>query len=113
MTIGIAEEGSDLITPVHRLSEKLGSASAQHLVSSRTIRHPDGQLTADPVPVCGRGKGDGGLVLRRATWDREQDLAAPKAQEAQGAGKLAHHRRSYHVAIERQRASVVAHHKEV
>jgi hypothetical protein len=30
MTIGIAEEGSDLIAPVHRLSEELGSARAQH-----------------------------------------------------------------------------------
>jgi len=43
----------------------------------------------------------------------EQDLTAPKVQEAQGAGKLAHHCRSKHVAIERQRASVVAHNEEV
>src|SRR6266568_7882684 len=94
MTIGIAEEGSDLIAPVHRLSEELGSARAQHLVSSRAIRHPDGQLAADPIRVCGRSKDHSGLVLCGATWDREQDLTAPKVQEAQGAGKLAHHRRS-------------------
>ena len=94
MTIGIAEEGSDLIAPVHWLSEELGSARAQHLEGSRAIRHSDGQLAADPAHVCGRGKGHGGLVLCRATWDREQDLTALKAQEAQGAGKLAHHSRS-------------------
>src|SRR5436305_15044981 len=90
MTIGIAEEGSDLITPVHRWGEELGSARAQHLVSGRAIRHPDGQLAANPVRVCGRGKGHSGLVLRGSTWNREQDLTAPKVQEAQGAGKLAH-----------------------
>src|SRR5205807_9948018 len=94
MTIGIAEEGPDLIAPVHRLSEELGSASAEHLVRSGAIRHPDGQLAADPVRVCRRVKGHGGLVLRRSTWDREQNLTAPKAQEAQGAGELAHHCRS-------------------
>jgi hypothetical protein len=80
MTIGIAEEGSDLIAPVHRLSEELGSAGAQHLVSDRAIRHPDGQLAADSIRVCGRGKGQGRLVLRGATWDREQDLTAPKVE---------------------------------
>src|SRR5260370_38850661 len=80
MTIGIAEEGSDLIAPVHRFSEELGSARAQHLVSGRAIRHPDGQLAADTVRVCGRYKGHGGIVLRGATWDREQDLTAPKVQ---------------------------------
>jgi hypothetical protein len=80
MTIGIAEEGSHLIAPVHRRGEELGSARAQHLVSGRAIRHSDGQLAADPVRVCGRGKGDGGLVLCRSTWDREQDLTAPKVE---------------------------------
>ena len=84
MTIGIAEEGSDLVAPVHRLSEELGSAGAQHLICGRAIRNPDGQLAADPVRVCGRGKGDGGLVLCGSTWDREQDLTAPKAEASTG-----------------------------
>src|SRR6266487_4668422 len=94
MAIRIAEEGSDLVAPIDGRGEELGSAGAQHLVSGRAIWHPDCQLAADTVHVCGRGKGHGGLVLRGATWDREQDLTAPKVQEAQGAGKLAHHRRS-------------------
>ena len=80
MSIGIAEEGSDLIAPVDGRGEELSSARAQHLVSGRAIRHPDGQLAADPVCVCGWGKGDRGLVLCGSTWDREQDLTAPKAK---------------------------------
>src|SRR2546421_10735271 len=78
MAIRIAEEGSDLVAPIDGRGEELGSARAQHLVSGRTIRHPDGQLVADTVRVCRRGKGDGGLVLCGSTWDRERDLTAPK-----------------------------------
>ena len=80
--------------PVDGRGEELGSARAQHLISSRATRHSDGQLAAHPVCVCGWGKGHGGLVLCGVTWDREQDLTASKAQKAQGAGKLAHHRRA-------------------
>src|SRR6266566_2818253 len=94
MAIRIAEEGPDLVAPIDGRGEELGSAGAQHLVSGRAIRHPDGQLASNPVQIGGRGKGHGGLILRGSTWDREQDLTAPKAQEAQSAGKLAHHRRS-------------------
>jgi len=94
MSIGIVEEGPDLVAPIDGRGEELGSAGAQHLVSSGAIWYPDGQLASNPVQVGRRGKGHGGLVLRGSTWDREQDLTAPKAQEAQGAGKLAHHRRS-------------------
>src|SRR5437660_11451483 len=81
MAIRIAEEGSDLVAPIDGRGEELGSARAQHLVSGRAIRHPDGQLAADPVRVRGRRKGHRGLVLCGSTWDREQDLTAPKAQE--------------------------------
>src|SRR5260370_1980460 len=97
MTIGIAEKGPNLIAPINRRGEELGSAGAQHLVSSRAIRHPDGQLAADPVRAGGRGKGHGGLVLCGSTWDREQDLTTPNVQATQDAGKLAHHPRSAHI----------------
>src|SRR5260370_35099469 len=78
MAIGIAEEGSDLVAPIDGRGEELGSARAQHLISGRAIRHSDGQLAADTVRVCGRGKGDGGLVLRGAPGGREQEWTAPQ-----------------------------------
>ncbi len=43
----------------------------------------------------------------------KQNLTPPKVQEAEGPGKLAYRHRSQHIAIECERASVVADHQEV
>src|SRR5260370_14713250 len=112
MTIGVAEEGADLVAPIDGRGEELCPAGAQYLVGSQAVRRPDDQLTGDPVWVDGRGKGHHGLVFRRIASNSQHDFTTAKAQEAQGIGNFANDRGSQHVAIEGQRASVVAHYKE-
>src|SRR5690242_19327731 len=113
MTIGVAQEGPYLVAPIHRRREELGSARAPYLVSSKAVRYANVQYAADGVRVRGRRKGHRGFILSGTASDRQQQFAAPKAQEAEYVGNLANHLRSQHVAIEGQGAGVIARHKKV
>src|SRR5260221_9560413 len=112
MSIRVMEEGPGLVAPIERRGEKLGSARAEDLVGSRAVRNPNAQFADDALVVERRRIGHGRLVFRGTKRRRQEYLAPCKTQEAEGPGKLTHHCRSQHIAIERQRASVVADHKE-
>src|SRR5260370_6761729 len=112
MSIWVMEEGPGLVAPSERRGEKLGSARAEDLVGSRAVRNPNAQFADNALAVERRRISHGRLVFRGTKRRRQENLAPCKAQEAEGPGKLTHHCRSQHIAIECQRARVVADHKE-
>src|SRR2546425_623655 len=112
MSIRVMEEGPGLVAPLEGWGEKLGSARAEDLVGNRAVRNPNAQF-ADHARAGQRWRIDHGRrVFHGTTLGRQENLAPGKAQKAQGPGKLTYHCRSQYIAIECQRASVVADHKE-
>src|SRR5258708_841525 len=112
MPIRVMEEGPGPVAPSERRGEKLGSARAEDVVSSRAVRNPNAQFADDASAVERRRIGHDRLVFRGTTRSRQENLASCKNQEAEGPGKFTYHCRAQHIAIERQRASVVADHQE-
>src|SRR6266536_5033443 len=112
MSIRVMEEGPDLAAPIEGRGEKLGSARAEDLVGSRAVRNPNAQFADDALVVGRRRIAHGRLVFCGTKRRRQENLAPCKTQKAEGPGKLMHYCRSQHIAIERQRASVVADHQE-
>src|SRR5437588_11580723 len=111
MSIRVMEKGARLVAPLERGSEKLSSARAQDLIGSQAVRNPNAQF-ADHAPAIQRRRVDHGRrVFSGTTLGRQENLAPGKTQKAEGLGKLTYHRRSQDIAIERQRASVVADHQ--
>src|SRR5258708_23172318 len=102
------EEGPGPVGPSERRGEKLGSARAEDVVSSRAVRNPNAQFADDASAVERRRISHGRLVFRGTKRRRQENLASCKTQEAEGPGKFTYHCRAQHIAIERPRARVVA-----
>src|SRR5260370_11932511 len=110
MSIRVMEEGPDLVAPIERRGEKLGSARAEYLVGSRAVRNPNAQFADDALVVGRRRIGHDRLVFRGTSRSRQENLAPCKTQNAEGPGKLTHHCPSHHIPIDPHRASVLANH---
>lgn len=113
MTVGVTQEGPYLVAPVYRGCQELGSARVQYLVSGKAVRYANVQLAANHIQAGWRPKGHSGLISGGASSNRQQQFAAPEAQETEHIGNLAYHLRPQHVAIEGQRADVITRHKQV
>src|SRR5579859_7042999 len=112
MSVRVMEEGPGLVAPGEGRGEKLGSASAQYLIGSQAVRNLNAEF-ANNAPAVKRWHSGHRRPVRSGTRGRRQEnLASRETQEAEGPGQLTRHRRSQHIAIERQRASVVADHQE-
>lgn len=76
MAVGIAEEGTDLTTAVHRFAEELGASTPKKVVCRPTIVDPEDKLRADPVRLAGDIQCHCRLALGwGATGDQEQPIA--------------------------------------
>src|SRR5260370_4157172 len=105
MSIRVMEEGPDLVAPIERRGEKLGSARAEYLVGSRAVRNPNAQFADDALVVGRRRISHDRLVFRGTSPSRQWNLTPCQHQNAEGPGKLTHHCRPQHIATERQRGA--------
>src|SRR5258708_19730430 len=112
MSIRVMEEGPDLVAPIERRGEKLGSARAEYLVGSRAVRNPNAQFADDALVVGRRRIGHDRLVFRGTSRSRQENLAPCKTHNAEGPGKLTYHCPSQHIPIERHRPTLLAAHHQ-
>src|SRR3954453_1356640 len=109
--VRIAHVAADLGAPVLRRREELGPARAPLLVHGLDVGHADVEEAADPIRVPRRLERDGGLVLRGAAADVDDDPAVGERHERRLA--LADRLTAEHAGVEAPRALYVVGDDEV